>query len=288
MIDPQTEPDTEPDVVTARWLAEHLDDPDLCVVDTRWTSPGSNGVDSYLQGHIPGSVYVDWRLDTSDPGASVEEREAASDRFIGALGEQGVGSEMRIVVYDDAGGMVAGRLWWSLQRHGHDRVAILDGGILQWAAEGRPFSAEPSRLNSVRFVSEPRPELRSTTDEVIAALDDPETLILDTRPAERYRGADAGDAQRAGRIPGSVNVPSFDTLSGDTFLLRPDAELREMYRSVGVFDAKRVIATCDTGVAAAHTLLVLHRLGYDSGSLYEGSWREWSANPDLPSECDEA
>src|SRR5581483_1365929 len=195
------------------WLEAHLDDPRVRIVDIRGyvktTDLGGGrqhadylgAPDEYAAGHIPGSVFVDWTTDIVDPDNPVKAQIAPPDRFAAAMERLGIGDETDVVAVDHTGGHFATRLWWALRYHGHDRAAVLDGGFNLWRSEGRPLTtdATPPRLAS--FTPRLRPALRVEAEEVAAAIDSPEMLIVDARDAEQYRGA-TRRGPRGGHIPG--------------------------------------------------------------------------------------
>jgi thiosulfate/3-mercaptopyruvate sulfurtransferase len=195
------------------------------------------------------------------------------------MGRLGIGPGVRVVAYDDASGAVAARLWYLLRAHGHDAVAVLDGGVAKWVAEGRPLSREEVQVEPVAFGGRLRPGFVVTKAELV------EThrgrLLLDARVAERYRGENEPIDPRAGHLPGARNAPWSDNLTRDPVpVLRPAAELRARYEALGAGRGEPVVY-CGSGVNACHDLLALHLAGL-RGSLYAGSWSEWASDPALP------
>ena len=275
-------------IAETAWLADHLNDRNLAVVDVRWPSAERGGREAYLEGHIPGAVYLDVTADIADPDDSVAMQLAPPDRFAAAMRGAGIGDETLVVAYDDAGGTVAARLWWALLYYGHREARILNGGIRKWKAEGRPLTGQTPAPAPAKFTARPHRDLRSTLEDVRAAGDDGEVLILDARIAAQFRGEQPGGARRAGHIPGSINVPFTRTFMRGTQMLLPADELAALYERVLGSDRRRVITTCGAGVAAAGALFHLRLLGYENASVYDGSWDEWSRHPELPAATGDA
>lgn len=280
-------------LASTEWLAAHLGDPTVRIVDLRYgvrAGPdgafhGVSGRDAYSQGHIPGAVFIDVLADLADPDDPIPMNILSPDRFATLMSRLGVGDETSVVVYDDAGGTWAARLWWALRYYGHDAVMLLDGGLTKWLAEGREAQTTMPTIAPARFHPRPRQELRATCRQVQEAIGRAEVCIVDALPARFY----AGDAclfatHRAGHIPTAVNVPApanVDPLSQT--LLAADV-LTDLWRAAGVSPHQQVITYCGSGMYGAFDLFVLHLLGYDNVSLYDGSWQEWGANPALPVE----
>jgi thiosulfate/3-mercaptopyruvate sulfurtransferase len=272
-------------LVTTGWLAGHLHDPDLRVVDVRWyLDPSRRGRDAWAGGHIPGAVFLDVDEDLSAPGGG-RGRPAgrhpwpSPEQVARVMGAAGIGAGTRVVAYDDQAGATAARLWYVLRAHGHDDVAVLDGGLARWLAEGRPLETEVLAPAPAVFVPRPRPGWVATKAEMVAR--PPGTLVLDARAGERYRGETEPVDPRAGHIPGARSAPFAGNLTGDPApVFRSPEELRARYAGLGAEGAEPIVY-CGSGVTACHDLLALHLAGL-RGRLYAGSWSEWSADPSLP------
>ena len=272
-------------IVSTEWLAGEIGAPDLRVVDVRWyIDPQRRGRDAYVAGHIPGAAFLDVDADLSAPGGG-RGRPAgrhpwpSEDQVSTVIGAVGIGPATRVVAYDDQSGAVAARLWYLLRASGHDEVAVLDGGISKWQAEGRPLESGTVTPPPARFAARPRAGWVVAKGEMTGL--DPSTLIIDARAGERYRGETEPIDLRAGHIPGAVNLPFAGNLTtGAIPVFRTWDELRARFAAVGA-DRNLPIVYCGSGVTACHDLLALHAAGL-RGRLYAGSWSEWSADPSLP------
>ncbi|NLT26853.1 MAG: sulfurtransferase [Microbacteriaceae bacterium] len=258
---------------------ERLDDP--VIADVRWTLAGPKR-DAYGAGHLPGAVFVDLDTALSAPASPERGRHPLPDplEFAAAMGRLGIDGTRPVVAYDDEGGVHAARLVWLLRALGHP-AAVLDGGIGAWPG---PLSTDAPAPTPVRFAAAPWPAwLLAEIDEVaeLAAEADSGTVVIDARPAERYRGDDGTDP-RAGHIPGARSLPVREHLR-DGALLGVD-ELRARFAAVGIEPGTPVVSYCGSGVTGCANLLVLEHAGLGVGRLYPGSWSQWAADPARPVE----
>lgn len=271
-------------LVNCATLAEHLNDPGWRVFDCRHLlSDVTYGERAYAEGHLPGAFFMHLDRDLSGPMNGMNGRHPLPDPHLLAhkLGAAGVSRETQVVVYDDAGGMVAGRLWWLLRWLGHERVALLDGGIKQWVREGRELSTEvPHSTHAELDVN--LHDWVVTTDDVLINLDRQSFCVIDARGPDRFRGENETLDPVGGHIPGARNRFFGDNLDADG-CFRPAAELRREFMALlaGV-DPAQAVMQCGSGVTACHNLVAMEIAGLRGAKLYAGSWSEWCSDPARP------
>jgi thiosulfate/3-mercaptopyruvate sulfurtransferase len=272
-------------LVTTEWLSRHLDDPDLVVLDcTVGMEPQEgggfrsvSGRPAYARGHIPSAGFADLTAELADTDSPLRFAMPTPESFCTAMGELGVGDDTRVVLYDDRNSVWAARVWWMLRWAGFDRAAVLDGGLKAWTAEGRPLATEAADRPARRLTPRPRPELVAHREEVLAAIDDDRTAIVDAMPEAHFLGRMAL-YDRPGHIPGAANVPATSLLDASG-RYRPREELAALFTADR---GARVITYCGAGVAASSDAFVLVRLGYPDVAVYMASLQEWAADPANP------
>ncbi|HXH05682.1 MAG TPA: sulfurtransferase [Vicinamibacterales bacterium] len=259
-------------LVTTDWLAAHLDDPSIRIVDLRPTG--------YERAHIPNAVPLANR-ETRDP-ANPPSFVPPAGRFEQTMRALGVSGTTRVVAYDERGGIYAARLWWLLAYYGHRRAALLDGGWVKWTKEGRPVSAVPAAPRPGSFAARPDPRWLATAADVLAAMGRRDVKIVDARTPAEIEGRDLRGIRRGGFVPGSIPVYWEDALDPEWKTFRPAAEIERLYRRHGIRPEHEVIAYCQVGMRAAHDLFALALVGYPKLRNYLGSWEEWGNRDDLP------
>ncbi|HEX5802541.1 MAG TPA: sulfurtransferase [Azospira sp.] len=265
-------------------LARHLDDPDWCVVDLRHQlSDTAYGERAYAASHIPGAVFLHLDRDLSGPMTGSNGRHPLPDpaALVARLGAAGIGCGTQVVVYDDAQGMIAGRLWWLLRWLGHPQVALLDGGFPLWQAEGRAVSAELPQRPAAHFAGTPQ-DNTVDADWLLAHLDSPELCLIDVRGPDRFRGENETIDPVGGHIPGARNRFFKDNLDADG-RFKPAAQLRaEHLALLAGNDPRHAVLQCGSGVSACLGLLAMEIAGLPGARLYPGSWSEWCSDPARP------
>ena len=272
-------------------LAEHINDPDWVIIDCRFNLADTEaGRQAYAQAHIPNARYAHLDEDLSSPITPKTGRHPLPDPEVIAkkLGDWGVDEKKQVVVYDDAGGAIAGRLWWMLRWLGHDRVALLNGGIKAWKAAELPLTNEVPEIIPAVFPLQKEAQERDgqyvTAKEVNQLRQDKNYRVVDARAPQRFSGEVEPLDKVAGHIPGSINMPWDNNVQADgTF--KSKETLQEMFeQKLGDVAPEQVIHSCGSGVTASHNLIAMEYVGLKGSKLYAGSWSEWIADPDRPVE----
>jgi thiosulfate/3-mercaptopyruvate sulfurtransferase len=271
-------------LVDVATLARHLGDADWLVVDVRHQlADTAYGERVYAEGHVPGAVFLHCDRDLSGPttGSNGRHPLPAPDELAGRLGAVGVSAATQVVVYDDAQGMIAGRLWWLLRWLGHERVALLDGGLQAWQAANLPLTPELPQLRPAKFVAVLN-DAMVDADYVQAFLETSRMHLVDARSPDRFRGENETIDPVGGHIPGAVNRFFRDNLQADG-RFKPAAVLRAEWLAVLAGAAPpQVVHQCGSGVSACHNVLAMEIAGLSGSRLYAGSWSEWCADSGRP------
>ena len=277
---PQDDPRT---LVSTDWLARHLRDPDLRVLDASWYLPAQNrdAKADYAAAHIPGARFFDID-EISDQRSDLPHMAPPSEKFISRMRAMGVGDGHQVVVYDGAGIFSAARVWWTFRLMGKLDVAVLDGGLPKWQAEGREIEDMPPIIRDRHMTVSRQNQLVKDVTQVAHDAKLGEAEILDARSAARFRGEapEPRAGLRSGHIPGSKNIPFAEVLNPDGTMKEP-AALKAVFLAAGVDLTKPAITSCGSGVTAAILSLALERIGHRNHALYDGSWSEWGMYDDL-------
>lgn len=270
-------------LVSTDWLAAHLDDPDLRILDASWHMPsaGRDARAEYEAAHIPGARFFD--IDAiADSRSSLPHMAPQPEMFVSRLRAMGIGDGHQVVIYDNAETRSAARAWWTFRLMGKTDVAVLDGGLTKWQAEGRPVEDMPPITRDRHMTVQRQAALVRDVTQVAAAAKLGDHQIIDARAPARFRGEEPEPRPglRSGHIPGAKNVPMGKVWNADG-TMKSVAELRAAFESAGVDLSRPAITTCGSGITAASLALALERIGKRDWSLYDGSWTEWGSYPDL-------
>ena len=277
-------PTTDP-LVSTEWLAEHLDDPNVRVVDATFKMPGILPLpkDDYLAAHIPGAVFFDVDA-VSDHSNPLPHMFPSADQFGRDVGALGIGNDDTVVVYDSGGWVAAPRVWWMFLSFGKD-VRILNGGLKKWVAEGRKVEkGEVAAPKAATFKAAFDARRVRSMQQLVANLSTRAEQVIDARADERYQGkvAEPRPGLRSGHIPDSLSLPYNNLFDAATGTMKPLDDLRAAFAGVGVKLDAPIVTSCGSGVSAAVLTLALYRLGVENPALYDGSWTEWGATGGPP------
>lgn len=273
-------------LITTDWLAQHLDHPNLRILDASWHMPADKrdpGAE-FRTCHIPRAQFFDIDA-TSDQSSDLPHMVPDADQFARQVAALGIGQDNCVAVYDTQGIFSAARVWWLLRAMGITNVAVLEGGLPKWMAEGRVVATAPVAPQAATLSTRMDHNRMRNADQVLQASRDPDIQIVDARAPARFRGEvpEPREGLRSGHIPGSRNV-FFKALLNDDGTLKSEAGLRKVFEQAGVDLDKPIITTCGSGVTASVLYLALEKLGHRDIAVYDGSWAEWGQAKELPIE----
>lgn len=274
-----------PSLVSTSWLAEHINDAELAVLDGSFKLPGATPTarDEFLSAHLPGAQFFDVD-DVADHSNKLPHMLPSEQQFAVLIGAMGIGNETLVVVYDRPGMMSAGRVWWTLRAFGHQNVKVLNGGFKKWVAEGRQVTADLEVPE--KRIYQPKFDAAAVRDrrQMLANISSAAEQVIDARSAARFSAEEkeARPGLRSGHIPGSLNLP-FNLLSDPaTGEVKSPEEIKALFEKAGLDLRAPVIATCGSGVTAAALAFGLHLIGKSDVAVYDGAWAEWGLPGDTP------
>lgn len=278
---------TVPPLVSTDWLAARMELGDIRVLDGSWYLPAQNrdARAEYAAAHIRGAAFFD--IDRiADMTSSLPHMLPTPEAFAHAVGALGISNADTVVVYDGAGVFSAPRVWWTFRVFGHDKVAVLDGGLPKWRREGRPTESGPTKCRTVPFTARYRPELVRDFAAMTANMESRKDIVLDARSEGRFKGTEAEPRPglKSGHIPGSRNLPFQALIDPATGTMRSAEELAKIFVAAGVSPNTQVATSCGSGLTAAILAFGLYLIGHRDAAVYDGSWSEWGAKADAPVE----
>jgi thiosulfate/3-mercaptopyruvate sulfurtransferase len=273
-------------LVSTDWLAAHIGDPGLKIVDASYKMPGVKPppLDDYLAAHIPGAVFFDVNA-IADPNDPRPHMYPDADQFARDISALGISSSDTVVTYDSGAWVAAPRAWWMFLSFGHRNVKVLDGGLQKWHAEGRSTESGKVSVKAGKFQARLDPGFVRTKEQLLGNLKSRQEQVVDARPRARFEGGvtEPWPGRRSGHIPGSRSVPYAELFDAATGAMKPLVDLRKAFTGAGIDLDKPIVTTCGSGVSALVLTLALYRLGVRGTALYDGSWAEWGLpnGPDI-------
>jgi len=271
-------------LVTTQWLADHLKDPRVQILDASFKLPGVTPLakDDFLEARIPGAAFFDVDA-VADHATSLPHMFPSAEQFGRDVGALGIGNADTVVLYDSGAWVAAPRAWWMFLSFGHKDVRVLDGGLKKWRAEGRAVESGTVRPAPAKYIATFDAKRVRSRQQVISNLKTRAEQVVDARARDRFEGrvAEPRSGLRPGHIPSSRNLPYGELVDAATGTMKPIADLRAAFAGAGVKLDKPILTSCGSGVSAAVLTLALYRLGVDNPALYDGSWAEWGL-PDGP------
>jgi thiosulfate/3-mercaptopyruvate sulfurtransferase len=273
-------------LVDTAWLAENLDDPEVCAVDATVFLPTvpRDAIAEFKQCHIPGAVFFDINA-VADRDTDLPHMLPDAETFGREVGRLGIGNATRVVAYDANGGTAAAaRLWWTFRLFGHQRVAVLNGGLPKWQRDGRPTETGTPNRDETRFEATMNPAMVRNAADLLANISSRAEQVVDARSAGRFTGADPEPrpTKKAGHIPGSLNQPVNELMDPEAGVIRPADEIAAAFDRAGVDRTRPIVTTCGSGVTAAFLSFGLYLIGVENAAVYDGSWAEWGNHADTP------
>lgn len=271
-------------LVSAQWLLNNIDAPDVRIIDATWFAPFLNppetGAQAYQKGHIPGAVFFDID-DIADPEAPYAHTVPPAHVFSARVRKLGLGDGHRIIAYDQNAFFASARAWWLFRLMGVEDVFVLDGGLQAWTSAGGTLEDLPPLKTERHFTPRVRADLLKTTAQMQTLAHTNTVPIIDARPAARFAGTapEPREGLRSGHIPGSLNIPGGACLTASGHM-KPPADLAKVFSGAGIDTSIPLVTSCGSGVTAALTALALATLGNDQVAVYDGSWTEWASDPD--------
>ncbi|MCJ7717030.1 MAG: sulfurtransferase [Anaerolineales bacterium] len=265
---------------------DSLNTPDWVFLDCRFSlQEPDQGFQEYLEGHIPGAIYVHLNRDLSGKivkGKTGRHPLPEIDIFVDRVSSWGIDRQTQVIAYDNSGGALAARVWWMLRWFGHEQVAVLDGGWDAWVKSGNIQEKKQSPRTRKEFLPNLQPNFIVNADFVEKIRNDPDFLLIDARAPQRYWAIEETTDSLAGHIPGAISAPYLENLDDDGFFLDDEILKNRFEKVLGGYSPENIVVYCGSGVTAAHNMIAMHRVGYELPKIYAGSWSDWITDPNRP------